>query len=87
MPLDPVRAGRLVRFMAARQSSRDARVCVSADIRGACASGFLPPRIVLSADLVATLDDEAIEAIVLHEYAHLQRFDDWTRLVQCAVRA
>ncbi len=33
-------------------------------------------------DLVAALDDDAIEAIVLHEYAHLQRYDDWTRLLQ-----
>jgi hypothetical protein len=60
---------------------------VSANIRGACAIGWRRPRIILSADLVATLDDDAIEAIVLHEYAHLQRFDDWTRLVQCVLRS
>ena len=79
------RAARAVH--AARRSSRDARVLVSADIRGACAIGWRRPRIILSADLVATLDDDAIEAIVLHEYAHLQRFDDWTRLVQCVLRS
>jgi hypothetical protein len=37
---------------------------------------------MLSWDLVAALDDDALEAIVLHEYAHLQRYDDWTRLLQ-----
>ena len=81
-PLPAGRIGRFAHFAEARTGSRPAPVCVSNDIRGACAVGFFQPRVMLSADLVATLDDDAIEAIVLHEYAHLQRYDDWTRLVQ-----
>jgi len=81
-PLPADRTASFHRFTDACAGSRTARVCVSTEIRGACAVGFLEPRIVLSSDLVATLDDEAIEAIVLHEYAHLQRYDDWTRLLQ-----
>jgi beta-lactamase regulating signal transducer with metallopeptidase domain len=86
-PLAPEQGGRFHRFVAARAGSRPTRVCVSAEISGACAVGFLRPRILVSTDLVATLDDDALEAIVLHEYAHLQRFDDWTRLLQRAVLA
>jgi beta-lactamase regulating signal transducer with metallopeptidase domain len=86
-PLAVDRAGRLERFNAARAGSRPARAYVSADVSGACALGFFRPRILLSADLVATLDREGIEAIVLHEYAHLQRYDDWTRLLQKVVLA
>jgi len=81
-PLPARRIGSLERFAGACTGSRPARVCVSSEIRGACAVGFLEPRIMLSSDLVATLDTDAIEAIVLHEYAHLQRYDDWTRLLQ-----
>ena len=81
-PLPAERIGRFTQFLEAQVGSRPARVCVSHDIRGACAVGFFEPRIMLSRDLVATLDDDAIEAIVLHEYAHLQRYDDWTRLLQ-----
>lgn len=81
-PLNGGRVARLGQVERAMSGSRPARICVSADVRGACAVGFARPTILLSHDLVATLDDEAIEAIALHEYAHLQRYDDWTRLIQ-----
>jgi beta-lactamase regulating signal transducer with metallopeptidase domain len=83
----PRQDARLRTFDRERAASRDAVIGVSDDIRGACAVGFLRPHILLSSDLTAVLDDEAIEAIVLHEYAHLQRYDDWTRLVQRVVLA
>jgi beta-lactamase regulating signal transducer with metallopeptidase domain len=86
-PLPSERAGRFHLFDAARVGSRSARVFVSDELRGACAVGYLTPTILISSDIVAVLDDEAIEAIVLHEYAHLQRYDDWTRLVQQVVIA
>jgi hypothetical protein len=34
---------------------------------------------------VAALNDEALESIILHEHAHLQRYDDWARAVQCVL--
>jgi lambda repressor-like predicted transcriptional regulator len=61
---------------------------VSDDIRGACAVGYMRPRILVSSALIASLDDDAVEAILLHEYAHLQRYDDVCGLLQrivCAV--
>lgn len=78
----PLERARFPTFESVRCSSRAVRVCVSDDIRGACAVGYLRPRIVISSALTASLDDEAIEAILLHEYAHLQRYDDWTGLLQ-----
>jgi beta-lactamase regulating signal transducer with metallopeptidase domain len=86
-PLSADRVGRFQQFAEARLGSRHARVYVTDELRGACAVGFTNPRILISSDLVATLDDDAIEAIVLHEYAHLQRYDDWTRLVQQVAKA
>jgi beta-lactamase regulating signal transducer with metallopeptidase domain len=86
-PLDADRALRLTRWQAARRSGRSVELRVSNDIAGACAVGFGRPTIVVSARLAAALNDEALESIVLHEHAHLQRCDDWTRLAQCVVLA
>lgn len=61
---------------------RGARVLCSPAIGGACAVGFLHPRIVVSSDLVRELDADALRTIVRHEAAHLERFDDWTTLAQ-----
>ena len=85
LPLD---RARFSTFESVRCSSRAVRVCVSDDIRGACAVGYLRPRILISSALIASLDADAVQAILLHEYAHLQRYDDWTGLLQrivCAV--
>jgi beta-lactamase regulating signal transducer with metallopeptidase domain len=86
-PLATDRIERFQVFEAARRSSRHVRVCVSSGIRGACAVGYRQPRILIAADLVERLDERAVEAIVLHEYAHLERYDDWSCLLQWAVRA
>jgi beta-lactamase regulating signal transducer with metallopeptidase domain len=84
-PFDQPRLRRMTHVALASQHGRAVRVCVSSRIRGACAVGFRRPSILVSTDLVATLDDEALEAIILHEHAHLQRRDDWTRLLQRVV--
>ena len=84
----PLERSRFRTFESVRCSSRAVRVCVSDDIRGACAVGYLRPRILISSALIASLDDEAVEAILLHEYAHVQRYDDFCGLLQrivCAV--
>ena len=86
-PLDADRIARLTRWQAARRSGRSAELRVSNDIASACAVGFGRPTIVVSAQLAAAMNDEALESIVLHEHAHLQRYDEWARLAQCVVLA
>jgi beta-lactamase regulating signal transducer with metallopeptidase domain len=66
---------------------RPARLLVSDRIDGACAVGFWRPSILVSSRLVATLDLTSLESLVLHEQAHLQRGDDWLRLIQQIVLA
>ena len=85
--LDADRIARLTRWQAARRSGRSAELRVSNDIASACAVGFGRPTIVVSAQLAAAMNDEALESIVLHEHAHLQRYDEWARLAQCVVLA
>ena len=42
------------------------------------AAGFARPRIFVPASLVDRLDDDAMQAILIHEIAHLRRSDVWT---------
>jgi hypothetical protein len=44
--------------------------------------GLIRPRIVLPADLLARLDEEAMRCVLLHEAAHIRRRDHWVALVQ-----
>jgi hypothetical protein len=34
---------------------------------------------------VDALDDETLDQIVMHEHAHLSRFDDWSRVIQAVI--
>jgi TonB family protein len=45
------------------------------------AIGFARPAVVLPTDLVERLDTDALDAIVTHEIAHLQRYDVWTNAI------
>jgi beta-lactamase regulating signal transducer with metallopeptidase domain len=44
--------------------------------------GFLAPRILIPAWLMARLTPDELHQIVLHEAEHLRRGDDWTNLLQ-----
>ena len=61
------------------------QIRVSRAIGGACAIGFGTPTILVSADLLETLDPGALAQVVLHEQAHLHRGDHWGRLVESLV--
>jgi beta-lactamase regulating signal transducer with metallopeptidase domain len=68
-------------------SRRRVKFCVSSDITVPGAIGFLRPAIVFPAWLLPQLSAEEINVILLHEFAHLRRWDDWTNLAQKIVKA
>lgn len=86
-PLDPAREARLPMWQAARDSGRPSELRVSDRFTGACALGFWRPVILLPACLLDGLSDSEIDQVVMHEHAHLARYDDWSRLMQCVVEA
>jgi uncharacterized protein YjbI with pentapeptide repeats/beta-lactamase regulating signal transducer with metallopeptidase domain len=49
------------------------------------AIGFRRPVILIPTELASAAGLAAIESLILHEHAHLQRYDDWTNLVQRAI--
>jgi Zn-dependent protease with chaperone function len=86
--LDPERATRFSGWWSARgRGGRDAHLRVTDRRVGACALGFRRPVILVSRQWLDTLDDEVLDKVVMHEQAHLDRFDDWLRLVQAVVAA
>lgn len=69
------------------KSSRKFAIRVSDLVRVPAALGFFKPVVVLPAWAVRELSSEELHTIVLHEAAHLQRWDDWTNLLQKVLRA
>ena len=81
--LDPEIAGLLRDF----GSRRRVQLCVSASVAVPTAIGFFQPAVVFPAWLLPQLSPEEMKVILLHELAHLRRWDDWTNLAQKVVKA
>ena len=87
LPLDAEHVARLTRWQAARRSGRLAELRVSNDIAGACAVGFGRPTIVVSSATRGGDERRGARGDRLARYAHLQRYDEWARVLQCLVLA
>ncbi len=69
---------------AALKDVRGGRVelCTTETLDRPSVIGFMAPRILIPAWLIARLTPGELEQIVLHEAEHLRRRDDWTNLAQ-----
>ena len=68
-------------------TSRGIAICTSESLRVPAALGFFHPVIALPGWTLRELSSEELNAVVLHEAAHLERWDDWTNLAQKVIRA
>ena len=66
---------------------RRVRLLVSEEIRVPTALGFFQPAVVLPAWALSELSSEELRVVLLHELAHLRRWDDWTNLAQKILKA
>src|SRR5260370_6298927 len=80
-------AASLVELLAQFNSQRRVKLCVSDCVRVPAALGFFQPAIVVPSWLLHELSVEELKAILLHEMAHLRRWDDWSNLTQIIVKA
>ena len=82
-PVEPHVAQSLQAWRDYAQGRRAATLCVAEGAAAASTLGlFGRPTIVVSQALVDSLDQSALDQVVLHEQAHLSRYDDWTKLLQ-----
>ena len=81
--LDPVLRKTLAEF----GSSRPVAVCTSEGVRTPAAIGFFKPAIIFPPWILQELSPVELNAVLLHELAHLRRWDDWTNMAQEIMRA
>lgn len=85
-PFDRSREARLPLWVASRDGGhRAAELRTSDCMRGACALGLGRPAILVSRSVADALSDESLDEIVMHEQAHLDRYDDWSQLLLAVV--
>jgi beta-lactamase regulating signal transducer with metallopeptidase domain len=68
-------------------SSRQLEVCTSDRVRVPTAAGFIKPAIIIPLWALQELSPIELNSVLLHELAHLRRWDDWTNLAQRILRA
>jgi beta-lactamase regulating signal transducer with metallopeptidase domain len=66
---------------------RQPRLLVSSQVSGLMSLGFFRPVILISPELLETLSHSELEHVVLHELAHVHRWDDWSNLAQKLIEA
>jgi len=66
---------------------REVSLLVSSELSVPTAIGFFRPAIVLPQWLVEEGADDELRHVLLHEMAHLRRWDDWTNLLQKIIKA
>jgi len=81
-PFDPSAEAGLRRWSARPSGGRAISLRVSQGVDVAAAVGFLHPSILVPASWPANLEPDELDKIVMHEYSHLLRADDWTAFVQ-----
>lgn len=88
VPLDPASLNRLVaKTMAGKKTWREVVLSTSEKVRVPTALGLMRPTIVIPRWVIAELSAGELNQVVLHELAHLRRWDDWTNLAQQVVKA
>jgi beta-lactamase regulating signal transducer with metallopeptidase domain len=70
-----------------RQTGRPVQLALSERVSAAAVFGCGTPVIAVAPTLVARLDADELDRIVIHEWAHVQRRDDLTNIGQLVVRA
>jgi beta-lactamase regulating signal transducer with metallopeptidase domain len=73
---------RLPLWLEAKTCGRRTGLMICDEAPGATVLGFLRPCIAMPSSLVRALTIDELDQVILHEHAHVQRRDDWARLVQ-----
>jgi hypothetical protein len=71
--------------MSIRTTGRRVQLMVSDEVRCAAAIGLSAPVIAVAPVVLRELDDEELDRILVHEWAHVQRRDDLARVFQLLV--
>jgi beta-lactamase regulating signal transducer with metallopeptidase domain len=88
IPVDPALLDiRLRETLNRNRSDRRVALCTSAQLQVPTALGLVKPAVVIPDWVMQELSPDELKQILLHERAHLYRYDDWTNLAQKVVKA
>ena len=88
VPVDwTVLDARLQQTLVHSRSIRPAVLCTSTLVQVPTAIGLVSPAVVIPQWVMQELSANELHQILLHELAHLRRYDDWTNLAQKIVKA
>ena len=93
LPIDLTMLDAQVRATLARAGSsenaspRPVALCTSDLVHVPTAIGLIKPAVILPSWILQELSPQELNQILLHELAHLRRWDDWTNLAQKLVKA
>ena len=86
-PFSPAVESSLGYWQRARHTGRPARLVLSDRVSTAAVFGCGAPVIAVAPTLIARLDADELDRVVIHEWAHVQRRDDLANIGQLLVRA
>jgi beta-lactamase regulating signal transducer with metallopeptidase domain len=81
--LEPILKKTLEKF----RRVRAVELCLSERVKVPTAIGFFQPAVILPAWTLHELSADELHSVLIHELAHLRRWDDWTTLAQELLRA
>lgn len=86
-PFPHAREAALAHWNEVKAHGRRARLVISDNVSSAAVLGIWSPVIAVGPSLLARLSDGDLDRVVIHEWAHVQRRDDVTNLLQVVTRA
>lgn len=87
LALDFLELATIRRQSVAWRNVHDFPIHISARVHVPIAVGFLRPAVILPRTIVEEVDHDALQAILVHETAHLRRYDVWTNAVAQIIEA
>jgi beta-lactamase regulating signal transducer with metallopeptidase domain len=85
VPVDPALEEHWPLWREASRKGRRTYVCLSDRAPIPCALGLGRPLVIVPSRLIASLAPHDLDQIIVHEHAHLQRYDDWGRFLQVVI--
>lgn len=86
-PFDPLRYPRVDGLLRRAALRRKTELHLTDEVGSPVAAGLGHPIILIPRAMVRHLTQHELEAVVVHELAHILRWDDWTKLLQKVIEA
>lgn len=86
-PVPPAIEEQLPLWQEVKSSGRPAKLMICNGLPNAAVLGLHQPYIVFPSRLLDVVSLAELDQILVHEYGHVQRRDDWTRLLQATLEA